>query len=222
MLTALTVAISVLAAVAGESVRALVLLTPASVLSDATVWTALTYGFVATDPLGVIFGALILLTVGEVLETMWGSRRFAVFALGVTALAAAATVLLSLVWTGLRPLSYPGSTVMTGALWVAYGLAFGTRTTGFWGLPVTGNQFALIGVGFVGLNAAFAGLSVVVPSVFALGLTYLAARGFGPGDLFVRFRSWQLNRQLKKRASHLSVVSGEKRNMPSDSDKYLH
>ncbi len=48
---------------------------------------------------------------------------------------------------------------MGRALWVAYGLSFGRRQTNFWGLPVSGNVFALIGVGFVFLNGAFSASS---------------------------------------------------------------
>ncbi len=187
-----------------------------------TPWTALTYGFVANDPIGVIFGVLIMLGLGAALERQWGSRRFVVFSLGVTAAGAVATWLVSLVWARVSLSAYGGSTVMTGALWVAYGLAVGAGQSNFWGLPVTGNQLALIGVAFVALNAAFSSIVVVMPSAFALAFTYLASRGYSPTNAWLAFRSWQLTRQLNRRSNRLKVISGEKRNMPNDSDRYLH
>lgn len=111
---------------------------------------------------------------------------------------------------------------MTGALWVAYGLHIGRGPANFWGVPTTGNVLALIGVGFVFLNAAFAGLSTVIPSAFALLFTFLYTRGFRPSELWTRFRSWQLQRELNKRSAHLRSIDGGQRNVGRDSDKYLH
>ena len=222
VLTGLLVLISVAAAIPGAGFLKYFALSPAAVTSEFTLWTLLTYGFVATDPVGVIFGAMVFLSVGGALESMWGSRRLLRFTLGVTVFAAVMTVALAQVWSRLELAIYPGSSVVTGALIIAFGMAYGSRLTGFFGLPVTGYQFALIGVAFVALSAAFYGIAVVVPSVFAMLAAYVVVRGYGPADLLTRFRSWQLERDLKKRASHLSVVSGQKRNMPGDSDKYLH
>ena len=222
VLTALMVGASVIGALVPAARFALVFVPGMVIDAPWSILTVLTYGFVATDPLGVIFGALILWSIGGALENAWGSRRLVIFAVGSTALAALATLLVSLLVTSLQRYPYAGSTVMTGALWVAYGLWIGTRQANFWGLPVTGNQLALIGVGFVVLNGAFNGWALEVPSAFAILFAYMAARGLTPGNAWLRVRSWQLSRQLNRRSSHLKVVSGDKRNMPNDSDRYLH
>lgn len=199
-----------------------VLLVPELVLGSGFVWQLLSYAFIEVSPLGVIFGALILWSIGGAVEAMWGRKRFLLFTFGVTALAAVATVLLSLLLPRLVSGAYPGGSVMTGSLWVAYGLQIGANRTNFWGFPLTGNALALIGAGFVFLNGAFGGLSLVIPSAFALLFTFLYMRGAQPGQLWLRFRGWQLERDLKKRASKLRGIDGGRRNIGGDSDKYLH
>ncbi len=198
-----------------------VALVPEAVLSGF-VWQLVTYAFVEVSPMGVIFGAIILWNLGGVVEMTWGRKRFLWFSFGVTALAAVATVLLALAVPSLMRQPYPGGMVLTGSLWVAYGLQIGPRQTNFWGAPVSGNVLALIGAGFVFLNAAFAGLSTVIPDAFGLFFTFLYMRGAQPSVLWLRFRSWQLDRDLKKRSAHLKGIDGGRRNVGGDSDKYLH
>jgi membrane associated rhomboid family serine protease len=210
---------SVVFALTRDGVGALLLLVPGAVLRGL-VWQPLTYGFVESSPMGVIFGALILWQLGGALEQSWGTRRMALFAVGTTVLAGVLTVLLAIVVAALQSIPFPGGFVMGSALWVAYGLSFGRRQTNFWGLPVSGNVFALIGVGFVFLSGAFSSFLLVVPSAVALVLTWAYLRLGGPSDWLLRMQGWRLQRQLRSRSKHLSVVSPE-RNTPRDSDRFL-
>ncbi len=210
---------SVVFALTREGLGALLLLVPGGVLRG-WVWQPLTYGFVESSPMGVIFGALILWQLGGALEQSWGTRRMGLFAVGTTVLAGLVTVLLALGVPALRAIPYPGGFVMGSALWVAYGLSFGGRQTNFWGLPVSGNVFALIGVGFVFLSGAFSGFQFIVPSAAALLLTWAYLRIGGPSDWLLRLQGWRLHRQLRSRSKHLSLVSPD-RNTPRDSDRFL-
>lgn len=200
------------------------LLTPGLVLSPTpALWQFLTYAFVAQGTLGVIFGALIAWQLGGALAQTWGSRRTLLFALGTTAAAGVLTVLLSLVVPVLRGMSYPGATVLTSVLWVAFGLSWGRGQTGFWGLPVTGNTLALIGVGIVFLDGIFSGWPVVVPSAFGIALTWAYLRLGSPRMAWLRLRSWQLERQLRggsRRRNHLRVVGRDDEERPRD--RYLN
>jgi len=210
---------SVVFALARDGIGPLLLLIPGWVLRGF-VWQPLSYGFVADSPMGVIFGALILWQLGGALEQTWGTRRMATFALGTTVLAGVVTVLVALAVPMLREIPFPGGWVMGSALWVAYGLSFGRQQTNFWGLPVSGNVFALIGVGFVFLNGAFSGFYRELPAAVALLLTWGYLRLGGPSDWFLRFQSWRLQRQLRTRSKHLTLVSPD-RNTPRDSDRFL-
>jgi membrane associated rhomboid family serine protease len=212
---------SVIFALGRETVGEPLLLAPGLVLSRLWLWQPLTYAFVETSPLGVLFGALILWQLGGALEQTWGSRRMVLFAIGTTVVAGVLTVLLALLVRPLWRLSFPGGTVMASNLWVAFGLSWGRRQTNFWGLPLTGNLLALIGVFFVFLNGAFSSFYGVLPAALGLLLTWGYLRLGGPGKWLLRLRGWRLQRQLRSRAKHLKVVSPE-RNTSRDSDRYLH
>jgi hypothetical protein len=213
---------SVVYALTKESFGRYLPLQPGAVLGGWMLWQPITYSLIASDPLGVIFGALIAWQMGGGLEMAWGPRRTLFFAFGTTIAAGVLTVLLALLFPDpLAVVRFPGAFVLTGSLWVAYGLSFGTRQTNFWGVPVSGNTFALIGVGFMFLQGAFTSFWTVVPEAIAFGLTYLYVRGFSPGLLWTRLQSWRLRQQLKSRSKHLKVI-GRDRNMRSGSDDFLH
>jgi len=214
------VATSIVAALVAPLFGVLALL-PSAVL-HGFVWQLLSYAFLERSPMGVIFGAIILWSIGGMLEYTWGRRRFLRFSLTITVLSGVATVLLWLLLPNWVQSAYAGS-VLTGSLWVAYGLQIGRGQTNFWGLAVTGNVLALIGAGFVLLNVIFAGsVSAFVPELFGLLFTFLYMRGVQPELLWLRFRTALLNRQLAKRAAHLKSVDGGRRSGGSGSDKFLH
>jgi hypothetical protein len=215
------VAGSVIYALFRQSYGAALLLTPALVVARLWLWQPLTYAFIETTPMGVIFAGLVLWQVGGSLEQSWGSRRMVGFALGATVLAGLLTVALSFLFPPLSQMSFGGGWVMGIALWVAFGLSLGGAGANFWGLPVSGNVLALIGVGFVFLEGAFYGWRLVVPSVFGVLLAAGYVRLGGPELWWLRFQSWRLHRQLRGRSKHLKVVAPD-RNTPGDSDRYLH
>ena len=195
---------------------------PEFVLGKFALWQVVTYAFIEIQPLSVIFGALMIFMLGGALETVWGRKRFLSFAFGVTAGGALLTLLVALVSRTVAGLAYPGGTVLGGSLWVAYGLWIGKGRSNFWGAPVTGNTLALIGALFVLLTAALAHWALVVPEAFALLLTLAYVKGARPRVLWLKLQAWRLSRQLKSRSKHLRVVGDDQRNMPRDSDRYLH
>ncbi|MBX5484439.1 MAG: rhomboid family intramembrane serine protease [Myxococcaceae bacterium] len=212
------VAVTVVTTVLGIGLY--VALSPALVFRSLALWQPLTYGFLETSPLGLIFGALIVWSMGSALEATWGSRRFLAFTLVSTVLAGVVTVLLGLVFGSVYAGVFAGGTVMATIVWVAYGWSFGQAMTNFWGLPVTGNVLALIGVGFVLLNAAFARSIVpVIPDLLGILAAYAYIHYGSPRTLLLKFKHWRYRRELKSRARHLNVVSGERGSRGSD--RYL-
>lgn len=197
---------------------------PDQVIHSFTLWQLATYTVLFDrSPMSFIFGVLIIVSIGGALERHWGAKRLWGFAFALGAVAGLITVALSFVVPGLGGYSFVGAQVIVSSLWVAYGLLIGRGQTNFWGLPVTGNTLALIGAGFVLLNGLLARTWVpLIPDLVALVLTFLHVRYGVPGDLLQRFGSWRLQRDLKQRSSHLRVISGDDRNTPRDSDKYLH
>jgi membrane associated rhomboid family serine protease len=200
---------------------ALLLLRPGSL--GSFLWQPFTYAFIEVSPLGIIFGAIIIWSIGGYLESIWGSRRLLLYALGSTAVAGLLTNLVGLMIPLLREVPYTGGTVMTTLLWVAYGLTIGRGQTNFWGIPLSGNALAGIGAGFVVLSVLttgggpLGGLLVNLPDVFALFLAFAYVRGMSPKRLWLQLQHWRLQRQLRGRARNLRVVSTERRD-----DHYLN
>lgn len=199
-------------------------LLPDHVIRSFTLWQLVSYAVIFDrNPLSFIFGVLIIVSIGGALERHWGAKRLWLFALGIAVASAIITVALSLVIPRLGGYPFVGGSMIVGSMWVAYGLLMGRSQTNFWGMPVTGNTLALIGAGFVLLSGLLGGSWVpLVPELVALVLTFLHVRLGFPHDALQRFGSWRLQRDLSKRSSHLRVISGDDRNTPRDSDKYLH
>ncbi len=215
------VALSLVAAVLLRSAGFSLYLIPGDVFRGLAVWQPITFLLLETTPLGVIFGALILWSIGGALESSWGSRRLLAFTVGITLVSGLLTLALAAAVPGLQMQLYAGGMVMSSAVWVAYGLAIGRGQVSFWGLPVTGHVFAGIAVLFVALNAAMGGGAAVIPEVFGLAMTFGYMKLGSPRFLWLKFQSWRLGRQLKSRSKHLRVID-DGRNMPRDSDRYLH
>jgi membrane associated rhomboid family serine protease len=194
----------------------LLLLVPSAVIGALALWQPLTYAFVETSPFGVIIGAYITYSLGGALEMSLGSRRL--LALGCTVGAGLLTTLLALLLPQLLGVAFPGGTVMTSVLWVAYGLSIGRAQANVWGIPMTGNGLAAVGVGFVLLNAAFGNPWGVLPDLLGIGLAFIYVRGGSPRTLWLRFNHKRLQRRLTARPKHLRVVN---RNKP-DRDQYLN
>jgi membrane associated rhomboid family serine protease len=177
-------------------------------------WQPFTYAFIETSPISILFGALIIWSIGGFLESLWGAKRILLVAVGGTALAGILTSLLGLVLP-VAP-AYTGGTVMTTLLWVAYGLTIGRGQTSFWGMPLSGNALAGIGAGFVVLSVLtngsnpLEGLLLNLPDVLALFLAFAYVRGASPRRLWLGLQHWRVQRQLRNRSRNLRVVTPER------------
>jgi membrane associated rhomboid family serine protease len=212
---------SVAFALGKDSLGAFLPLTPDALFSRWALWQPLSYGFVGRGPLDVIFGAIIIWSIGSALEATWGGRKLVAFALGSTVLAGVLTLPLALASSRISGLPFFGLAVMATNIWVAYGLSYGSAQTNFWGMPVSGYTFALIGAGFVFLNGAYSSWLMVIPDVLGVLLTLFYIKVGSPRLLWLRFSSWRLHQQLKGRSKRLRVVGGD-RNIGGGSDGYLH
>ena len=215
---------SVIFYLATNTVGPWVALIPHDVVHELKLWQVVTYGLVfQRSPGSFIFGCLIIVSIGGVLEAQWGAKRLWLFTFTVVTLAGVLTALLGLVFPAIAEFPFVGADAAYQSMWVAYGLMMGRNRTNFWGvLPVTGYTLAMIGAAFVVLTGLTSSWLVVIPELIALALTFLHIHYKFPHEALTRFGSWRLQRDLNKRASHLRVITGDDRNTPRDSDKYLH
>jgi hypothetical protein len=184
------------------------LLHPRDVFDQFQLWQPFTYAFIGQGAMGIIFGAIIIYSIGGPLEASWGSRRLLWVLWGGTVLAGFLTALVAQVVS--LPIPYSGGYVMSTIAWVSYGLYIGRGQANFWGIPVTGNVLALIGAGFVVINALTSHWILMVPEFFALGIAFVYMRGGSPRQLWLRLQHARLQRQLRGRSKHLRVISSER------------
>src|SRR3954469_400156 len=106
-----TLAVSILVAVMGDSGRALAqqgAFVPAE-LMRGKVWTPLTYTFLNPDPIGLLFALLGLWLLGASLEQRWGTRRFVTFYFLTSVAGALATALVGIISPAVRAFPYTGN-----------------------------------------------------------------------------------------------------------------
>lgn len=207
--------------VAGVSRLALeqLALQPAAVIEQLKLWQVVTTTFlVPLSPLSLIFGIIIVLQTGSWLEDQWGRTKLWTFVVGVNVLANLGTVLVGFVSPSVSAMIFFGGYTTIGAMWIAQGLIVGPGRLNWFGFPVSGYAFAVIGAAFTLLSAVTGAWFAVVPQLLGIGITVAWVQGYTPSQLWLRFRSRQLERDLRKRASHLSIIDGKK----NDRDQYLN
>jgi membrane associated rhomboid family serine protease len=229
-LAAVFVVGSVVARLIEDSTGFSLRLVPGQVMTDFTLWQLVTFIPVEFSAMGIVFGAIVIWSMGGYLEGWWGPKRMFVVLAVVMVATGLLTVAGAALYGPMRSFAFTGGWAMAGAIWVLYGLTIGRGETNFWGIPLTGNSLAAIGVGFVGLQAVAGrpegvplrwGIISVVPDLLALAMCYGYMRWGSPRKLWTKVQSFWLERQVRRRSRRLSVISGQ-RNMPSDSDRFLH
>jgi len=159
----------------------------------------------------VLFSALIIWLTGGSLEYQWGRQRFLRFVLITVSLSAVLTVALAAVVPALRASTFFGAHVTSAIVWVGYGCSIWRGQTNIFGIPVTGRSFALLGLAVTLLNGIFIGVATIIPEAFGLAMTFAYALYGFPTHVWLRFRSRALERDLKRRSSHLRSVDGGRR-----------
>ncbi len=200
---------------------------PRPTILDLEIWRPFTALLIAVSPMEIIFGALIVYSIGGALEQSWGRKRFLRVALGIPLLAELLTLAVFFLTSAIPDIAYHGASSLITVIWIAFGLraAQSGQLLNFWGAPIQGTTFALIGLGFVVLNGIFSSFLIVLPDLFTALLTYgyMLRRGrFDVRDLKGRielaYYNWKLKR-LKSR-SGLRVVKGSRDD--DDSSPKIH
>ena len=210
-----TVVCSVIQGLLAQSGSSLFLFEPRRTLFFFELWRPFSSLFIAVSPIEVIFGALIIYSIGSMLESRWSTRRFISVTLGIPLIAEVVVLLFTLCSPStFAGYEYPGSRQVVATLWITFGLVahFSHEMLNFWGTPVRGKTFALIGVGFVLLTGVFSGFMLVVPELVTIAACYLYMyrhRLFRVRNkLELTFYEWKL-RKLKKQ-TNLRVIKGNR------------
>jgi membrane associated rhomboid family serine protease len=222
----ITVAVSILVAVLGESGRELaraVVFVP-DAFFHGRVWQPLTYTFLNPDPISLLFALLGLWLLGASLEQAWGTRRFVTFYLATGALGALATALLGLAVNAVRFHAFAGNWSSLEGLIAAFAVLMPNAQIFLYFVPVQARWMLPISAGITVLFMLMTGWVPYLPQLFGLGAGVLLAGGLAPRNVLLRAKMWWIDRRLRR--SRLRVVRGgdDKRGpfKGSGSDKYLH
>jgi membrane associated rhomboid family serine protease len=178
-------------------------------------WRLVTYPLVQGDPLGLLFGGLMIWFFGPALTYDWGERGFLWRQLVVTVGAGLVTLLLgALLGVSFR---YVGIWALVDGLIFSWALRYPHQQVMiYFVVPVTGRVLGLITLAVNALYLLFAlsgrglvGLVEFTPPLAALGVAWVLERG--PLRLPLRrwrigLRDWRLERQHRRRSKHLQVV----------------
>lgn len=190
-------------------------------LSKGFVFQILTFPFIETNFLSVLFNSMLIWFIGGDLETKWGARFYAKF-LGLSALVSGLVYLLVTLFAAnafhFTPLSGLGGVVF--ALLMAYGIIFSERQLTFMLLfPMKAKYFCMILAAielYMGLFSAHGKASWAHLSAAAAGYGYLKwksmkARGESLGG------KWK-QAQKKRRKGKLRIVKDEEGRKPDPKD----
>jgi membrane associated rhomboid family serine protease len=200
---------------------------PLSVIYDLQVWRPFTSLFIAPNPMEIIFGGLIIYSVGGNLESWWGRKRFLRTVLGIPLAAQVVVLIVALLVPAVFAHTvYAGARQIITTIWILFGLTshFQGQRISFWGTPLKGKTFALIGLGFVLLGAVFNGLMTTLPELITAGICYaFMYRGDLP-DVRRRaeliYYNWKLKRLKTKKG--LRLVKGSKGDGNQDPGSQIH
>lgn len=201
----------------GSGLIRFVPLVPALVLRGE-VWRLLTWIFVEWQPLGLIFGCLLLLSLGRDLADAWGARRFLLTGLVLTVSTAALTTVVGLTWPEVR--AYPYFTVwpFLEALIIAWASLFPSRQILFqFVLPLGGRNLILATLGLTLVFAMLASFAAFVPHFIAEGLMLAYMR---EPAIQRWFRGLTSGGGSKRKPSHLRAVDRLERD--EDPPRWLH
>ncbi len=200
---------------------------PLAVIYDLHVWRPFTSLFLAPNPMEIIFGGLIVYSVGGNLESWWGKRKFLRIVLGIPLAAEIIVLGIALLFPALFSTSaYAGARQIITTIWILFGLTshFQGQRLNFWGTPLQGSTFALIGLGFVLLGAVFNGLMTVLPELITAGLCYaFMYRGDLPDirrRIELSYYNWKLSRLKSKKG--LRLVKGKKTDNDQEPGPHIH
>lgn len=193
-------------------------------------WRLVTYPWLATNPLSLIIGGLMLFFFAGPLELEWGRRLF-IRRLAVLVVLPALIVSVLALWVRpLQSLQIVGMSALITALITAFAGALRGRTIYLFPLPIalTGDMILYLQGGFIVLGVLFGGS--IIPhllDIASFGIA-LAWFRFGAGrslrQRWLRLRKSRLEAKMarlrKKRP--LRVVDGEGRDSESNSRRYLN
>ena len=185
-------------------------LRPEAVL-HGELWQLLTYSFTATGTWGLLFSVYAIWAFGAEVERRLGSRTFLGYFFGLALAGALVTIAASLAFRRLRAHPYLGSAAVGTGLIVVWARLHRGAQVFFFFFPMRAELLVLLTLVMLGLSALEAGPTSLIPDFTAFFVAELTMRGgfdWTPRRLYLRWRAWRIEQQLRKRARNFTVIPG--------------
>jgi len=194
--------------------------TPARVM-EGKLWTPFIYAFLSLEPLNLILYEVFgLWMFAAPLERAWGQRRFLFYFFGTVTGAALLTALAGLRFSALYTSPPNGTWVATEAVLLAWILMNWHATVLLFFFPVRAPFLLVLSLGLPVLYLLMGIWEPFFTPLLAMGIGYLmVGRRVSPRRAWLHLRAFWLERQLKRRASHLRVVPPPDRRKSDDEDE---
>jgi membrane associated rhomboid family serine protease len=132
------------------------------------VWRLVTWTFVESGPIALVFSCLFIYWFGRELAELWGAPRFLGVFGGVILSAAVLTCVVALVDRSALPLPHVGTWALTSAMVVAWGLTFPDNVVRlYFVLPIRGYWLAWLTCAITAICAVYSGWEFYLPHLFA-------------------------------------------------------
>jgi membrane associated rhomboid family serine protease len=237
-LAILTGAVSVLMVVARNSSVAYIAMEHAFQLSPnrvfhGEIYEILTYALLENpftpdgqvNIINLVLSVYMLWVFGLQIEQHVGSRTFVGYFFGFAAVGALFALFVSLVFPSARMAYWDGAWVVGTAFTVVYARLNPDNPIliGFL-IPVAGRYLVYLTLGILVLESLAMGPVYFLPHFGAFAAAEISMRGLTPRKAYLQFRSWQIERDLRRRARAFTVIPGDKDRDSDDTNHkdYLH
>ena len=177
-------------------------------------WRLFTWVFFEASPFGLLFGCLMLVTIGSDLASRWSPTRFVLYYLGLTSLVAGVICGMSYLLPSLRDMVFVGTWPAQEALIILWAAYYPSRQIRFFFLlPVAGRSLIYATIGFTVLMALYYGIALFIPHFVAETIALAIAFAPTPRNLWLEAKLRGIEKQ--RRATHLKSVP---RNLGDDED----
>ena len=195
----------------GEAILNAFIFRPGDVLHQHSVWQLVTYAFVQSQPIGLLFAVYALWAFGIDVERRLGSRAFFGYFFGLAFVGSLVTTLLALIFPRLQAMQYEGAYAVGTGLVVVWARLNRGAMINFFFFPMSAELLVWLTLGLLVLYSIAGSPLLFIPDFAAFAAADLSMRsGFdlSPRRLYLRFRARQIERDLRKKASRFTVISG--------------
>jgi membrane associated rhomboid family serine protease len=180
------------------------------------VWRLFTWIFLEPDPLGLVFGCLLLYFIGPDLLHRWGRRRFFLLYFGAGAIVGLLTCLVArFLVTEVYRAPFTGLWPMQEAMIIAWAVLMPDRQIRvFFVLPLAGRHLISFTIAVTFVFAFLNGFPRYIPHFIAEAIALVYMDVFSFRRAYLRARMAMLQRDYKRRTTHMRVVDRERDEPP--------